>query len=91
MAHVRIDNVDKKRVWKKSAELVAQEKRVTDYVALHKRLDSVDNNDGDVSDQEFQAHYDMSRELDQLAIDIQEHDHNGRTVGEILGWDQSCW
>ena len=64
-----------------------QEKRIADYVALHKRLDTKEvlslSQEG-VADVAFE----LSRKLDQLSIDIKKHDVHGRKVGQILGWDK---
>jgi hypothetical protein len=64
-----------------------QEKRIADYVALHQRLDSDDYFESRRFRMDYLLTDTMSRELDELAIEIQKHDRRGRTVGEILGWD----
>ena len=62
---------------------MTQRRRIADYIALHQRLDDIHSvlPEGKIT-------FQLSRELDQLSIDIQKHDVHGRKVGQILGWDK---
>ena len=62
---------------------MTQRRRIADYVALHQRLDDIHS-----VLPEGKIVFQLSRELDQLSIDIQKHDVHGRKVGQILGWDK---
>ena len=68
-----------------------QEKRIADYVALHKRLDTkkvLSLSQASTPLKDWDVAFELSRKLDQLSIDIQKHDVHGRKVGQILGWDK---